>query len=39
LIQDLGLKEPEEVFSIVKGYYPHKEIKPEAKSLIRELFD
>jgi len=39
LIQDLGLKEPEEVFSIVKGYYSHKEIKPEAKSLIRELFD
>ncbi len=39
LIRDLGLKHPDEVFSIVKGYYPHKEIKPEAKSLVRELFD
>lgn len=39
LIRDLGLKHPDEVLSIVKGYYPHKEIKPETKSLVRELFD
>ena len=39
LIRDLNLKQPEDVFEVVKGYYPHKEIKPEAKVLIRELFD
>ena len=39
LIKDLKLKSPEAVFSIVKGYYPHKEIKPAARSLVKELFD
>jgi hypothetical protein len=39
LIRDVGLESPDEVFGIVKNYYPHKEIKPAARSLIRELFD
>jgi len=37
LIRKLGLKSGAEVFSIVKGYYPRKEIKPEARILIEEL--
>ena len=39
LIADLKLTSPEEVFNIVSGYYPHKEIKPAARHLIKELFD
>jgi hypothetical protein len=39
LIRDLHLKQPDDVLEIVKNYYPHKEIKPETKILIRELFD
>lgn len=37
LIRKLGLKSSAEVFSIVRGYYPHKEIKPETRILIEEL--
>ena len=37
LIRKLGLKNAAEVFAIVKGYYPRKEIKPEARILIEEL--
>jgi len=39
LILDLGVDGPDAVFQIVKNYYPKKEIKPAARSLIRELFD
>jgi len=39
LIGDIGLKSPDEVFRIVESYYPHKEIKPASRILIRELFD
>jgi hypothetical protein len=37
LIRKLGLKSTAEVFAIVKGYYPNKEIKPETRILIEEL--
>src|SRR2546421_1770825 len=37
LIRELGLTSAAEVFAIVKGYYPRKEIKPEARILIEEL--
>jgi len=37
LIGKLDLKNADEVFAIVKGYYPHKEIKPETRILIEEL--
>lgn len=39
LIRDIGLKSSDEVFQIVRNYYPHKEMKPASRSLIRELFD
>jgi hypothetical protein len=39
LIRDIGLKHPEEIFQIVKNYYPHKEMKPASRILILELFD
>lgn len=39
LIRDLGLKSADEVFQIVRNYYPHKIMKPASRSLIRELFD
>jgi hypothetical protein len=39
LIKDIGLHNPDEVFQIVKNYYPHKEMKPASRILIRELFD
>ena len=37
LIRELGLTSAAEVFAIVKGYYPRKEIKPETRILIEEL--
>ena len=37
LIGKLDLKNADEVFAIVKGYYPHKAIKPETRILIEEL--
>jgi hypothetical protein len=37
LIRKLDLQSPTEVFAIVRGYYPNKEIKPEARILIEEL--
>lgn len=37
LIGKLGLKSSAEVFAIVRGYYPRKEIKPETRILIEEL--
>lgn len=39
LIKDIGLQNPDEVFQIVKNYYPHKEMKPASRILIQELFD
>lgn len=39
LIKDLKLKNPEEVLKIVDDYYPNKEIKPEAKFQIEEIFE
>jgi len=39
LIRELGLKSPDEVLTIVKHYYPHKEVKPAARKLVQELFD
>lgn len=39
LISDLRLESPDAVFAIVKNYYPQNEIKPAARSMIRELFD
>lgn len=37
LIRKLDLKSSAEVFAIVRGYYPRKEIKPETRILIEEL--
>jgi Nucleotidyltransferase of unknown function (DUF6036) len=39
LIRELGLKSPDEALTIVKHYYPHKEVKPAARKLVQELFD
>ena len=39
LIRDFGLKSPDEALTIVKHYYPHKEVKPAARKLLQELFD
>jgi hypothetical protein len=37
LIRKLGLKGTGDVFAIVRGYYPEKEITPETRILIEEL--
>jgi len=37
LIRKLGLKSSADVFAIVRGYYPRKEIKPETRILVEEL--
>lgn len=39
LIKDLKLKNSEDVLKIVNDYYPNKEIKPEAKFQIEEIFE
>ena len=39
LIRELGLKGPDEALTILKHYYPHKEVKPAARKLVQELFD
>jgi hypothetical protein len=39
LIAKLNLRNPEQVFNIVKNYYPRKEIKPATRFLIEELFE
>lgn len=39
LVKDLDLKNSEEVLKIVTDYYPNKEIKPEAKFQIEEIFE
>jgi len=39
LIRDLKLQKPDQVLDIVRGYYPHKEVKPAARKLVEELFD
>jgi hypothetical protein len=39
LIRELGLKRPDEALTIVKHYYPNKEVKPAARKLVQELFD
>jgi hypothetical protein len=39
LIRELGLKSADEALTIVKHYYPKKEVKPAARKLVQELFD
>ena len=39
LIEKLNLQNGEQVFEIVKNYYPRKEIKPATQFLIEELFE
>jgi hypothetical protein len=39
LIKLLGIKKPEEVFSILEKYYPRQQIKPATQYFIEELFD
>ena len=39
LIKDLDLKNSDEVLKIVNDYYPNKEIKPESKFQIEEIFE
>jgi hypothetical protein len=39
LIKRLNLKKPEEVLKIVGDYYPKKEIKPETKFQLEEIFE
>ena len=39
LIDRLGLRSPNEVFSIVEKYYPREQIKPATQYFIQELFD
>ncbi len=39
LIKDLDLKNSEEVLQITAKYYPNKEIKPESKFQIEEIFE
>ncbi len=39
LIRELGLKSPDEALTIVKHYYPNKEVKAAARKLVQELFD
>jgi hypothetical protein len=38
LIQHLGLRQPAEVFAILRKYYPHERIKPATQFFIEELF-
>lgn len=38
LIKRMKLKTPDEVFSIIEKYYPHKRIKPATQFFIEELF-
>jgi hypothetical protein len=37
LIRELGLTTTAEVLDIVKGYYPHKQVKPAARIVVEEL--
>jgi predicted nucleotidyltransferase len=37
LLRKLDLKNADEVLEIVKGYYPHKQVKPAARILLEEL--
>jgi hypothetical protein len=39
LIQELGLKNPEEVFALIEKYYPRQQIKPATQYFIEELFE
>jgi hypothetical protein len=39
LIKLLGIKKPEEVFSILEKYYPRQQIKPATQYFIAELFE
>jgi hypothetical protein len=39
LIKDLDLKNSDEVLKIVNDYYPNKEIKPESRFQIEEIFE
>lgn len=38
LIKKLGLSGEQQVVEIVKHYYPHKEIKPATRMLLKEIF-
>ena len=37
LLRELNLKTADEVLEIVKGYYPHKQVKPAARILLEEI--
>ena len=39
LINQLGLRKPEEVFAILENYYPRQQIKPATQYFIEELFE
>lgn len=39
LITQLGLKTPNEVFSILEKYYPEQQVKPATQYFIEELFE
>lgn len=39
LINQLGLRKPEEVFAILEKYYPRRHIKPATQYFIEELFE
>src|SRR4029079_144343 len=37
LLRELNLQNADEVLEIVKGYYPHKQVKPAARILLEEI--
>jgi len=39
LIRQLGLKGAEDVFSILKQYYPNEQVRPATQFFVQELFD
>jgi hypothetical protein len=39
LIENLKLQSAEQVFEIVKNYYPHKQVKPATQFLLEEIFE
>lgn len=39
LIEKLSLQSAEQVLEIVKGYYPHKQVKPATRLLLEEIFE
>ena len=39
LIRHLGIEDPEEVFRIVRRYYPREQVPPKARFLVEEIFE